>query len=130
MNILRKQKNICDYLVVSVTSDKFVNKGFGRPFFKIQKRLENLKQIRFLDFVIESDSNTPIQIIKKIKPNFYIKGKDYKKKNDDLTGNILKEIHAIRKVGGKFITTKSPLFSSTKIINNDFGNLRDEIKKI
>ena len=35
-------KNNCDYLIVSVTSDKFVKKGSGRPFFKLNQRVEFL----------------------------------------------------------------------------------------
>ena len=36
----QEAKNYADILIVSVTSDKFVNKGPGRPFFSIEKRLK------------------------------------------------------------------------------------------
>ena len=31
-------KKNCDFLIVSITSDKYVNKGIGRPHFNEQER--------------------------------------------------------------------------------------------
>ena len=42
----REAKSKVDYLVVSVTSDKFVNKGPGKPIFNLEKRIEVLKSIK------------------------------------------------------------------------------------
>ena len=39
---LREAKSHCDKLIVTVTSDRFVNKGPNRPFFKCNKRISNL----------------------------------------------------------------------------------------
>jgi rfaE bifunctional protein nucleotidyltransferase chain/domain len=126
----RDAKRFCNILVVSVTTDKYVNKGIGRPHFKIQQRIKNLQEIKLINFIIENDDETPINLIKKLKPNYYIKGKDYQKEEGDITGNISKEMKAIKSVGGKFVTTNSPLFSSTKILNKEFGLIDDDLKKI
>ena len=56
-----------DILIVSVTSDKYVNKGPGRPFFTIDKRLKYLSSLKNVDYVIESKSQTALNIIKYIK---------------------------------------------------------------
>ena len=37
LNYLKKAKELGDTLIVSVTSDKFVNKGPGRPVFDINQ---------------------------------------------------------------------------------------------
>ena len=126
----RDAKKFCNILVVSVTTDKYVNKGIGRPHFKIQQRIKNLQEIKLINFIIENDEETPINLIKKLKPDYYIKGKDYEKEGSDITGNISKEIKAIKSVGGKFVTTNSRLFSSTKILNKEFGLIDDNLKKI
>lgn len=42
---------------------------------------------------------------------------DYKKNDLDITGNIKKEIKAIKKVGGKIIYTNEISFSSSKLLN-------------
>ena len=39
LNYLKKAKELGDTLIVSVTSDKFVNKGPGRPVFDINQRI-------------------------------------------------------------------------------------------
>ena len=81
----------CDILIVSITSDKFVNKGPGRPVFNQEHRSELIASLSVVDYVYINDAETPINLIKNIKPNFYIKGNDYKKLNKDFTGNIYKE---------------------------------------
>lgn len=120
-----------DVLVVSVTSDKFVNKGPGRPFFSIQERLEYLSSLKDVDYVIESKSKTAINIINLIKPNVYFKGPDYKNFEDDITGNITKEINLVKKNNGKTIFSNSDTYSSTKILNKiDKVRKFDIFKKI
>ena len=75
-----------------------------------------LKSIKFIDFVLPSNNLTAVEVIKKVRPNFYIKGKDYKNLNDDISGKIYKEKNEVEKYKGKLIFTKSDLFSSTSII--------------
>ena len=127
---LREAKMHCDKLIVTVTSDEYVNKGPNRPLYKCNKRISNLLSIRTVDYALENNNPTPIEIIKKIKPDIYIKGSDYKNPNLDLTNNLSREIRAIKLVGGKFISTKTKKLSSTKIINNDLGAISPNIKKI
>ena len=67
-------KKLGHILVVSVTSDKFVNKGPSRPINKLSERTFFLKNIIDVDFVLESNNLTSVNIIKKIKPDFYCKG--------------------------------------------------------
>ena len=45
-----------DKLIITVTSDKFVNKGSNRPIFKQNKRIEFLAQLECVDFVCLSNS--------------------------------------------------------------------------
>ena len=70
---------------MSVTTDKFIKKGPGKPIFGIDKRCEVLRSIKYIDEVIISDFETAKEVIKKLKPDIYIKGKDYKNFNDDLS---------------------------------------------
>lgn len=120
---LKEAKSFCDVLVVSITTDKFVKKGVNRPYFNIKKRKLLLSSIKYVDFVVESNYPTGVNVIKKIKPHFYIKGPDYKNAKNDITQNLQKEIEAIRKVKGKFLNTSGRIFSSSKIFNENFSNL-------
>ena len=79
INYFKSSKVYGDILVVSVTSDKFVNKGPGRPAFSINNRLKFLQEIECIDYVHISNDLTAEKAIKNLKPNFYCKGNDYSK---------------------------------------------------
>ena len=76
----QEAKSNGDILVVSITSDKFVNKGLNKPLFQEKERLKFLSQLSLIDFVYCNDAKDASGIIKLIKPNFYVKGPDYKKR--------------------------------------------------
>ena len=123
-------KNKVEKLIVSVTADRFVNKGPGKPIFPLSKRIEVLKSIKWIDEVIESNYPTALQSIKKIKPDLYIKGKDYKNIKKDLSKNIILEKKEVEKYGGKIIFTETELLSSSEIVNKEFNYLNKEFEKI
>ena len=123
-------KKYCDELIVSITDDKYVNKGPGRPYFNSKERVRFLQSIKFIDKVIINNDYTPINLIKKIKPDFYFKGKDYLNFSSDLTGNIGREKQTVQNIGGKIIFTKSKLKSSSSILNNQFDFIEDDVRKI
>jgi len=122
-------KRKVDYLIVSVTENKYVNKGPGKPIFNTLKRCEVLKSIKDIDEVIVSNYPTAIENIKLIKPHYYIKGKDYKNLSDDLSKNILLEKKEVEKYKGKILFTNSVLHSSSSIINKNFDFITEEAKK-
>ena len=66
------------------------------------------------------NEKSAINAIKKIRPNFYVKGSDYKKSKEDITGKINLEKKEVKKIGGEIIFTTGPVFSSSKIINKEF----------
>ncbi len=70
INYFKSSKMYGDILVVSVTNDKFVNKGPGRPAFSINNRLKFLQEIECIDYVHISNDLTSEQVIKNLKPNF------------------------------------------------------------
>jgi len=118
-------KKKCDFLIVSVTTDKFVNKGKDRPIFSIKERTNLLKKIKDIDLVISSNFESALQNISLIKPDFYFKDKEYQ--NGDLTGNIVKEKKKVEQFGGKIVFTKLKKYSSSNIVNS--LNFNNENKK-
>ena len=111
-------KALADILIVSITTDKFVNKGPSRPIFNNNLRAEMLASLECIDYVVMSENETAVNIINQIKPNFYIKGNDYKNLKKDLSKNIYKEKKAVEKNSGKLVFTDNIQFSSSNIINN------------
>ena len=117
-------KKKCDYLIVTVTEDQFVNKGPNRPVNNHYFRAKVLESLRQIDYVGVNFSSDATLSIRKIKPNFYFKGKDYRGKKD-LTGRLYKELKELKKINSKIIYTDSPLQSSTEIINKSFSYILD-----
>jgi len=124
----KEAKKLGDVLIVTVTQDKYVNKGPNRPIFPINTRMESIAALKDIDYVAPNIYPNAIQLIKMIKPNIYCKGKDYKNYTLDVTNQIKKEANAIKSVGGRIVYTVTELFSSSKIINQANLNLSKEQK--
>jgi len=77
---LAQAKDKGDILIVGLNSDDSVRrqgKGEERPINKIEARQTILASLFFVDYVVEFDEDTPINLIKLIKPNVLVKGGDY-----------------------------------------------------
>jgi rfaE bifunctional protein nucleotidyltransferase chain/domain len=119
---LQEAREQGDRLVVSVTDDKFVRKGQGRPVFTANQRVEALKALGCVDEVVINDAPDAVALIEKIKPAVFVKGVDY----SNITNAALeREIRAVEAVGGRFHVTKTDKWSSSRIINGE--RLGDEV---
>lgn len=122
----REAKAQGDLLVVSVTPDRFVNKGPGRPAFPENLRLESLSALADIDYVTLNNSPDAISAIGKIKPSLYVKGIEYSDQAQDVTGKIAQEALAVEQVGGKVYFTNDLVFSSSSLLNKHFDALPPE----
>lgn len=122
---LEQAKRYGDKLVVTVTADRFVNKGPGRPAFTHDLRCEMLAALSCVDAVAINDNDTGVPMIACIKPAFYVKGTEYE--NGD--GDIKIEMQEVARHGGRTIfenaghTVKinGKVASSSALINAHFG---------
>lgn len=121
----KRQGNI---LVVTVTPDRFVNKGVGRPVFGQEIRLETLASIACIDFVALNETSDAIHPIQILRPNVYVKGIEYKNHSKDMTNKIGEEVAAVETCGGRVYYTDDIVFSSTELLNNYFGQFSEEVK--
>jgi len=80
-----------DVLVVTVTPDRFVNKGPGRPVFNESLRMETLAALEYVDLVGLNEWPTAVETIRRVRPNVYVKGKDYADPAADITRKIHEE---------------------------------------
>jgi rfaE bifunctional protein kinase chain/domain/rfaE bifunctional protein nucleotidyltransferase chain/domain len=115
----KSAKRLGDYLIVSITKDKFIKKGPGRPFFTEHQRMEYLSNIKISDMVIMSNSETSLDIINLVKPDFYVKGPDYKDNYKDKTKKIFLEKKAVKRNKGKIKFTNDITFSSSNLLNTN-----------
>jgi len=119
----KQASRLGDILIITVTSDKFVNKGPHRPVFNQDLRAEAIAALDCVDYVAINKWPTAVKTIQMLKPNFYVKGNEYEDKSKDYTRGIGLEEAAIRSVGGKIIFTNDITFSSSNLINRYFSSL-------
>lgn len=81
---LQEISKLGEILVVGVNGDDSVRKlkGEGRPVNAVADRVEMLAAYSFIDYVVVFDEDTPIELIKKLKPDVLAKGADYKRIED------------------------------------------------
>lgn len=120
-------KKLGDVLVVTVTPDRFVFKGPGRPYFTEKLRADAIAALETVDYVIINNWPTAIEAIHYIKPYYYVKGGEYKDSTQDVTGKILDEQHAVETLGGQIHFTDEITFSSSTLLNQFYSNRSMEV---
>ena len=125
---LKYSKKFGEKLVVSITADKFVKKGQGRPYFREIFRKEMLESLAFVDYVFIVNHPSALPAIRIVKPDFYLKGEEYKDNSKDITNKIKKEKLEVKKYKGKIIYSNEITYSSSNLINNYFENFSKELK--
>jgi len=113
-------KALGDTLVVTITPDKYVNKGPGRPVFSEALRAESIAALESVDYVAINLWPTAVETIKRLKPNVYVKGQDYADLGKDETRGISLEKEAVELVGGEIHFTDDITFSSSSLLNEYF----------
>ena len=121
-------KSKVDLLIVTVTPDRYVDKGPDRPIFNQNLRAEAVAALNAVDYVAINKWPSAVETINFLKPNLYIKGQDYKNSKLDISGMIEKEKEATERHGGSLYITISEKFSSSYLINNHITNLSNEQK--
>lgn len=125
---LQSARRLGDVLVVTLTGDSFVNKGPGRPVFGEELRAENLAALSCVDHVAINQADTALNVIRQLQPSLYVKGSDYVDASADLTGNIAREVAAVRECGGEVHFTDEITFSSTRLLNDHFDVFSPEAR--
>jgi D-beta-D-heptose 7-phosphate kinase/D-beta-D-heptose 1-phosphate adenosyltransferase len=109
IELLKFSKNQGDILVVGLNSDDSIKrlKGETRPINDITERAKILSLFDFIDYIVIFSEDTPLNIIRLLKPDILVKGSDYNK--DNIIGKeYVKKITLF-----DFIQNKS----STRVIN-------------
>ena len=118
-----------DVLVVTVTPDRFVHKGPGRPVFNERLRAESIAALECVDFVAINEWPTAAETIALLRPAVYCKGSDYADRESDITRGIQVEEAAVQKVGGRIEFTTDVTFSSSELLNQYYGVYPEEARR-
>ena len=75
-------KKQCDILIVCINSDSSVRslKGATRPIQLLSCRIDALRSLQYVDYIIPFDENDASSILAILRPNIFLKGGDYSTK--------------------------------------------------
>ena len=87
-----------DLLIVGVNSDQSVRslKGTGRPVITQQDRAAMLAALACVDYVTVFDDLTPLELIRRLRPDVLVKGGDYAGRLDEVVGREVVESYGGR----------------------------------
>ena len=91
VKLLAEARAACDRLVVGLNSDASTArlKGKGRPINPAEGRAEVLAALEAVDLVVVFEEDTPLELIKRVRPAVLVKGADYR--IDQVVGRELVE---------------------------------------
>lgn len=112
---LEQASTFCDRLVVTVTADKFVNKGPRRPFVTAPDRVRVVAAIRFVDAAAINPWPTAYDTLQTLKPNIFVKGSDYS--GDVFSEGFQAELDVASRLGIKIRYTNTTKRSATELVN-------------
>lgn len=122
LNILKKAKENCDYLIVAVSPDELVESYKGkRPIIPFEDRVEIIKAIKYVDEVVTQLDRDKIKAYHKYKFDIMFVGDDWK--GSDLFKEVEKELKKYNSKIHFFSYTKN--VSSTKLRLIIKGNKKD-----
>jgi D-beta-D-heptose 7-phosphate kinase / D-beta-D-heptose 1-phosphate adenosyltransferase len=113
VRLLAGARAACDRLVVGLNSDASVArlKGDGRPIQREQGRADVLAALEAVDLVVVFPQDTPLELIKKVRPTVLVKGGDYRR--EEVVGHDIVEA-----MGGEVLLVDLvPGYSTTRLVD-------------
>jgi D-glycero-beta-D-manno-heptose 1-phosphate adenylyltransferase len=104
---LNEAKSLGRYLIVGLNSDSSTRrlKGEDRPVNKETDRAFVLSNLKCVDAVIIFSEDTPYDLISSVKPDFLVKGGDWKE--DQIVGSDIVKVYGGKVISLKFVDSYS-----------------------
>jgi len=113
VRLLAEARATCDRLVVGLNSDASVArlKGADRPIQNEHGRADVLAALEAVDLVVVFPQDTPLELIRKVRPTVLVKGGDYRP--EEVVGREIVEA-----MGGEIVIVGLvPGYSTTRLVN-------------
>jgi D-beta-D-heptose 7-phosphate kinase / D-beta-D-heptose 1-phosphate adenosyltransferase len=113
VQVLTAARAECDRLIVGLNSDASVGrlKGAGRPIQNEQARAVVLAALEAVDLVVIFGEDTPLELIRKVRPTVLVKGGDYRR--EEVVGHEI-----VAALGGEVVLVDVvPGFSTTRLVD-------------
>jgi D-beta-D-heptose 7-phosphate kinase/D-beta-D-heptose 1-phosphate adenosyltransferase len=117
LKVLAGARAACDRLVVGLNSDASARrlKGPSRPIQDEVARAEVLAALEAVDLVVPFEEDTPLELIRRVKPAVLVKGGDYSK--EQVVGREIVEA-----AGGEVVLIETlPERSTTRLVERSKG---------
>ena len=115
----QQAKKMGDILVVTITPDKYVDKGPGRPVFNQKLRVASIAALECVDYVAINKWPTAQETLRLLRPDIYVKGQEFKNLQDK-TGKLQQEYKVVKEIGAELRFTRGVVFSSTELLKKYF----------
>lgn len=119
IDLLLAARGTADALVVGVNSDDSVRrlKGAGRPVRSAEERAFVLAAVECVDLVVVFPEDTPLELVKALKPDVIVKGGDY-------TEATIVGANEVKSWGGRVVIVPLTPGQSTTAIMRKLGEAR------
>ena len=119
IDLLLAARGTADALVVGVNSDDSVRrlKGAGRPVRSAEERAFVLAAVECVDLVVVFPEDTPLELVKALKPDVIVKGGDY-------TEATIVGANEVKSWGGRVVVVPLTPGQSTTAIIRKLGEAR------
>jgi glycerol-3-phosphate cytidylyltransferase len=99
VRLLTQARALGDVLVVGLNTDasaRRLGKGPDRPVNNLEDRMAVVAALKPVDFVVEFDEDTPVELIGAMRPDIHVKGGDYRAED-------LPESAVVESYGGRVV---------------------------
>ena len=124
LNLLRRAKEKCDYLIVGVTVDELVAYKGKHPVIPFEERIEIVRAIRYVDEAVAQTTMDKMQAWEKYHFQRMFVGDDWK--NTEKWNNYERQF---QKVGVEIIYFPYTKTTSATLINQTLLSLREDIEE-
>lgn len=124
LNLFRKAKAQCDYLIVGVSTDELVSYKMKKAVICQQERSEIVGAIKYVDMVVMQENMNKIEAYHKYKFDVIFVGDDWKG-----TDKWIKYEEQFSEVGVDIVYFSYTKGTSSTLINETLKNLREKNQK-
>ena len=122
LNILRNAKNMCDFLIVGVSTDELVQQYKGRtPIIRFNERLEIVKAIRYVDQAVPQLTMDKMDAWQQLRFDALFHGSDWK--GSDMYNKIVDDFE---KVGVDVVFLPHTSGVSSTLLSDVLHHLKEE----
>ena len=123
---LQKARQMGDLLIVTLTPDRFVNKGPNRPVFPETLRSDAVAALDCVDYVAVNQWPTAVEAIQQLQPDVFAKGAESR---DHKTPELIEEEKAADTHGVRVEYIEDVTSSSSHLINNYLSPFSDDVER-